>query len=104
MRKEVTEILKEITPNVFQDYPTEAKNFPCLIYSLTMVGVPELEDIGYFDCSLRVEIYSESSEERSELELKLIRTLIKHGWINYSNTELPHPDYYRQNLMFSTIK
>ena len=104
MRTEVYNMLTTITPNVFQDYPEEDKDFPCLIFSLTYIGEPDHDGIGFFDCSLRVEIYSQTSEERSKLEYKLITELIKYGWVNHSNDELPHPDYYRNNLMFSTIK
>ncbi len=104
MRKEVTEILKTVTPNVFQDYPDKEKDFPCLIYSLKPVGELNHDGLSHFEVSLRVELYSVTSEERTELEFKLIKIMIAHGWQNTSNDELPHPDYYRQNMTFRSIK
>ena len=104
MRSEIRNTLLTLTPNVFQDYPNKEEDYPCLVFGVSYTATTTHDGLGYFDVSLRVEIYASTSEERSELEMKVITTLVNQGWINDSNTELPHPDYYRQNLMFSTIK
>ncbi len=100
MRTEIYTMLTGITDNVFQDYPDQDKDYPCLIYSASQVGRATHTGIGHYAQRLTVEIYSETSEERSTLETNLIETLIEHGWRNVTSQELPHPDYYRQNLTF----
>ncbi|QIK57769.1 hypothetical protein G7059_07915 [Erysipelothrix sp. HDW6A] len=100
MRKEVQNQLQKVTNNVFQDYPNTDKDYPCLVWSLSNEGRASHDGVAFYRQFLRVEIFALQSNERTDLEIKLIETLLVEGWINRSNNELPHPDYYRQNLTF----
>lgn len=104
IREEVFQMLEEITPNVFKNYPDNDEDFPCLIFSLGIVGNSDHDGIAYFGCTLTVEIYAEESEEYSDLEMRLILDLIDRGWIHKSNQALTHPDYYHHSLVFETIR
>lgn len=100
MRKEFYECLCTVCQNVFQDYPDENTSFPCLIFDLDYTAAYSLNNIAYFKQYARVEIFTETSEERSDIELQLIEKLFEFDWINVSNRSIPDAEYYRQNLTF----
>ncbi|CAM3606847.1 hypothetical protein ERUR111494_02565 [Erysipelothrix urinaevulpis] len=100
MRKEVYELLSQITNNVFQEYPNKDKDFPCLVFTLNNTAGYSMSDIEYYKQFLRVEIFAETAEQRSELEVQVIEKLFKDDWINKNNRDIPHELYYRQDLTF----
>lgn len=99
-RVDITQVLKGICRNVSQVYPDFVKDYPLLIYKLDQTGKASHDSIEYFTQSLTVEIYTETSEERSELEIKVIKELFNHGWINNSSVDMSIFNHYRQILSF----
>lgn len=103
-REEIYNAIKGIGINTTQEYPDEEKDFPCFVYKASSTANADHDGISFFDIEVDVEIYAETSEERTEYELKLQQTMMGIGYINISNFELPHPDYYRNKLTFESIR
>ena len=99
-RVEIKTLLEEICENVTLSYPDFINDYPLIIYKLELTGKASHEAIEYFEGDLTVEIYTETPEERSQLEMDAIKLLFIEGWIHQSSTDMSNFEHYRMILRF----